>query len=543
MLVASSDEPKKQTSGAHEQFDMRAAARPRLRAAGDAKGGPRRGQSRILLVLALALTGWVVAFARLRRSTLPGVRDFGRRSGHTPDDDDPPDARPATFDAASLDSANARREHDDHPDDDDPPDARPATFDAASLDSANARREHDEAVTSAHVPPHAPASPAAPPAEPRDAVTFVLVSTMSPDSAPRIANLLASMRAFLEPRVVAELLVLVPDAELDWWSLAASALGADAPWGATRVVPESQALPTPVHRLRASAPGAARREARGLGYRTQMLLKLAAGSLVRTPFYVTLDCDVVLRQALRTDDLLDTSRRRALAQGAMRGPHAKRWLSDSLDALFGETPGAAAEAAIDVAVQTHATNDKNERLYTSAFKTLASRVASCGAETTSRGVGVTPAILSAATARRAIAFLDETYLDQTSDASSDERKENTRWDARLFRSLDSGLDWTEYGVYAAFLCVEGTFHETHFVDPTRELYDAKLQEDGSKFANPNAMRAAFGRDGDGDGGRKNKGSGAVKTEKQTLFVVVQSIGGSDPVGAARAVKPFILGNT
>ena len=93
MLVASSDEPKKQTSGAHEQFDMRAAARPRLRAAGDAKGGPRRGQSRILLVLALALTGWVVAFARLRRSTLPGVRDFGRRSGHTPDDDDPPDAR------------------------------------------------------------------------------------------------------------------------------------------------------------------------------------------------------------------------------------------------------------------------------------------------------------------------------------------------------------------------------------------------------------------------------------------------------------------
>jgi hypothetical protein len=56
------------------------------------------------------------------------------------------------------------------------------------------------------------------------------------------------------------------------------------------------------------------------------------------------------------------------------------------------------------------------------------------------------------------------------------------------------------------------------------------------------MRAAFGRDGDGDGGRKNKGSGAKKTEKQTLFVVVQSIGGSDPVGAARAVKPFILGN-
>ena len=476
---------------------MRAAARPRLRAAGDAKGGPRRGQSRILLVLALALTGWVVAFARLRRSTLPGVRDFGRRSGHTPDDDDPPDARPATFDAASLDSANARREHDD-------------------------------AVTVVHVPPRAPASPAAPPAAPRDAVTFVLVSTMSPDSAPRVANLLASMRAFLEARVVAELLVLVPDAELDWWSLAASALGADTPWGATRVVPESRALPTPVHRLWASAPRAARREARGLGYRTQMLLKLAAGSLVRTPFYVTLDCDVVLRQTLRTDDLLDTSRRRALAQGAMGGPHAKRWLSHSLDALFGETPGAAAEAA-----------KRNPPFGDDAFETLASRVASCGADATSRGVGVTPAILSAATARRAIAFLDEMGTASSSDASSDaNEKKKTRWDERLFRSLDSGLDWTEYGIYAAFACVEGTFDETHFVDPRRELYDANLQEDGSRFADADAMRAAFGMSNTGDGEKKKIPDDDVK---RALFVVVQSIGGSDPVGAARAVKPFILG--
>ena len=179
---------------------------------------------------------------------------------------------------------------------------------------------------------------------------------MSPDSAPRVANLLASMRAFLEPgsrddarveeRVVAELLVLVPDAELDWWTLAASALGADAPWGATRVVPESRALPTPVQELAALASETARREARGLGYRTQMLLKLAAGFFVRTPFYVTLDCDVVLRGALRVDDLLDGSRRRALAQGAMGGPHAARGLSHSLDALFGEKPGAAAEACL-----------------------------------------------------------------------------------------------------------------------------------------------------------------------------------------------------
>ena len=250
-----------------------------------------------------------------------------------------------------------------------------------------------------------------------------------------------------------------------------------------------------------------------------MLLKLAAGALVRTPFYVTLDCDVVLRGALRAEDMLDASRRRALAQGAMGGRHAKRWLSHSLDALFGETPGAAAEAAkaleSDEGTGSVSTNHR--------LRSFASKVASCGADATSRGVGVTPAILSAALAKRAVAFLDEPSVwPRSGDA------ERTRWDARLFRSLDSGLDWTEYGIYAAFACVEGTFGETHFVDATRELYDAKLQEDGSKFADAGAMRAAFGA---GEGKRK-----------RALFVVVQSIGGSDPVGAASAVRPFLLGD-
>jgi len=492
---------------------MRAATRPRLRAAGDAKGGTRRVRSRILLVLALALTGWVAAFARLRRSALSGADDFGiRRSGHRED------PRTTT--------------------------RRTATFDAGRpIHSANTDgREHDTPTSRrvVGVPPNtgATAAPYVPPAEPGGAVTFVLVSTMNPDSAPRVANLLASMRAFLttddtndtsdkEPkgggsseRVVAELLVLVPDAELDWWALAAAALGADAPWGKTRVVPESRALPTPAAAARALAPGAARREARGLGYRTQMLLKLAAGALVRTPFYVTLDCDVVLRGALRAEDMLDASRRRALAQGAMGGPHAARWLSHSLDALFGETPGAAAEAAkaLESDDGTTGSVSTNDRL-----RSFASKVASCGAGTTSRGVGVTPAILSAALAKRALAFLDE-----PSARFGRVDAERTRWDARLFRSLDSGLDWTEYGIYAAFACVEGTFGETHFVDATRELYDAELQEDGSKFADAGAMRAAFGA-GEGQ-------------KKRALFVVVQSIGGSDPVGAASAVRPFLLGD-
>ena len=279
-----------------------------------------------------------------------------------------------------------------------------------------------------------------------------------------------------------------------------------------------------------------------------MLLKLAAGFFVRTPFYVTLDCDVVLRGALRVDDLLDGSRRRALAQGAMGGPHAARWLSHSLDALFGEKPGAAAEASgalgSDDARARVGRDDDAERGDVSNSdaarrrRALASMVGSCGPSATSRGVGVTPAILSAALAKRALAHLDDAdFVEKTDSGFSLKEKKETRWDARLFRSLDSGLDWTEYGLYAAFACVEGTFDEVHFVDAGLELYDAALQQDGSKFADADAMRAAFGthpsgRDGGGDG-----------NGKRALFVVVQSIGGSDPVAAARAVKPFLVGDS
>ena len=160
--------------GAHEQFGMRAATRPRLRAAGDAKGGTRRVPSRILLVLALALTGWVAAFARLRRSALSGADDFGiRRSGHR-EDPRTTTRRTATFDAGRpIHSANKKTDGREH-------------------DTPTLRRV-------VGVPPNtgATAAPYTPPAEPGGAVTFVLVSTMNPDSAPRVANLLASMRAFL----------------------------------------------------------------------------------------------------------------------------------------------------------------------------------------------------------------------------------------------------------------------------------------------------------------------------------------------------------
>lgn len=452
---------------------MRGPVRPHLRAAWDSARGFRRPRARILLILSLVLTVWIVAFARLRRTTF-SVSE----SGHT----------------NSVEQRERLAE-------------RLAGFKAAH-GFANPRVSHDTPAVFTEL--NSPGTPPLPLDSPSsDAVTFVLVATMIPDSAPRIANLLASMRTFLDPetpkQVVAELVVLVPDSELDWWLLAASALGDDTPWGTTRVVAESEVLPTSIDSLRKAAPGAARRELRGLGYRVQMLLKLAASTLVYTEFYVTLDCDVVLSGALKQGDLVRNNR--GLVQGAMGGVHAKRWLSHSLDALFGETPGSAKNAAAG-------TSGNGADI----DQAMVSRIKSCGKDTTLEGVGVTPAVLSASVARSA--------LDWVSSFDS-----AANWDSRLFRMLDTGLDWTEYGIYAAWACVSGVFDHVHEFDPKMQLYDAKLQEDGSKFSDLETMRDAFQSNGDNI------------NRKRSLFVVVQSIGGSDPRGAASAVKPYVLPQT
>lgn len=479
---------------------MRNPVRPRLRAFMDSTRGFRRPRACLLLARSLVLAVSVVAFVRLSISS---------ESGHTAD---------------FVERGEWARER--------------LAGSKATRGFVNQRVSHDKPEVSTESPSQRSTPPLFPPKEslPENAVTFVLVATMNPDSAPRIANLLASMRTFLDKdtpkQVVAELLVLVPDAELEWWLLAASALGNDAPWGPTRVVAESHALPTPVDALRDAAPNAAKREQRGLGYRVQMLLKLAAANLVRTEFYVTLDCDVVLGGGLKRGDLVRGGK--GLVQGSMGGPHAKRWLAHSLDALFGDTPGSANAAAIKYGDRSGGREssfdldgefihpvDGTETHVSGALgaSSIYSRIARCGIETSLEGIGVTPAVLSTSVASGALHRLSQVG--------------SSNWDTHLFNSLDSGLDWTEYGVYAAFACVSNVFEEKHgvFDDQTR-LYDASLQEDGSKFSDETIMRDAF--HGDDHAMTTNK------KKKKSLFVVVQSIGGSDPRSAARALKPYVL---
>lgn len=317
-------------------------------------------------------------------------------------------------------------------------------------------------------------------------VTFVLVATMHPNAGPRSVALLASMQRFLAPGTVHTLLVVVPPQELRWWELAAAGLGLQ-PF-AVRVLSEDAVLASGAEYLKRQAPKAAAREANGMGYRVQMLLKLGVAHHVPTDFYVTFDCDVALARPL-TRGVLVTEDGRGLLQGGM-GPAARRWIGSSTDAFFGRTLGSARREH----TQQHG----------------------CTVDRLVRTVGVTPAVMSK---RAAVATLER--LEQTAAAVL---RPGMHWDEYLMNTLETGLDWTEYGLYAAGTCLSGLLEEVHVLDPSVRLYDAGLQEDGSRWRDPGTLQRAFASGGHG---------------KQYLFMVLQSIGGSTPVQAVAALYPHL----
>ena len=159
------------------------------------------------------------------------------------------------------------------------------------------------------------------------------------------------------------------------------------------------------------------------------------------------------------------ARAAALAQGAMGAGTLA--VAVRADALFGETPGAAAEAA-------KAAKKREDEGAGSVSRThQVVRVRGVvRADATSRGVGVTRDFIGMA--KRALAFLDEPSVWPR---SGDEWKRWGRWPV----PVPDRLDWTVQdlrGVRVRRGDVQG--------DALRRrkprLYDAKLQEDGSKFA-------------------------------------------------------------
>ena len=70
-----------------------------------------------------------------------------------------------------------------------------------------------------------------------------------------------------------------------------------------KVFGDSELLSAPLSEYKRLTPIAEKTgDGRGTGYRLSMLLKLAAASVVPTPFYVTLDLDVFMTAPLRLDE-------------------------------------------------------------------------------------------------------------------------------------------------------------------------------------------------------------------------------------------------
>ena len=325
-------------------------------------------------------------------------------------------------------------------------------------------------------------------------VTFVLVATMNPNTGPRSVALLASMQRFLSPGTVHTLLVVVPELEVHWWELAAASLGPQHEQNlfAVKVLSEDSVLKSGADFLKTQAPRTIRRESNGIGYRLQMLLKLGVAQHVPTDFYVTFDCDVVLAQPLRAGVLV-TNNGKGLLQGNMGGPHARRWIGNSLDAFFGRIVGS----------KQHKETKKYD----------------CTVDRLMNTIGVTPAVMS----KRASLLT----IERLEQVAAKVIKPGMNWDLYLISTLESGLDWTEYGLYAAGTCLSGLLEEVHVADPLVKLYDAELQEDGSKWK-PEDMKKVF----------SSKGSLEHDSIK-FVFMVLQGIGGSNVVQAVSALYPHI----
>jgi len=132
--------------------------------------------------------------------------------------------------------------------------------------------------------------------------------------ADRARILFRSLERFFEPLRLC--LVVVPDAEAD-------ALRREVPGGGRYlVVAESLLVPElPWHQALGRLRARVRTGAPAHGWHVQQLVKLAAADLVATPFFLTLDADVICVRPTTIDDLVVEGR--AVAQ--ITPPHHPEW--------------------------------------------------------------------------------------------------------------------------------------------------------------------------------------------------------------------------
>ena len=160
----------------------------------------------------------------------------------------------------------------------------------------------------------------------------------------RAQILFRSLERFFEP--LGTCFVVAPDAD-------AEAVGAAVPRGRYRLVRETALVPELAD---AAAPH---------GWFVQQLVKLAAAESVASPFYLTLDADVICVRRTRYEDLVRDGR--ALAE--ITRPHHPEWNDDAERILglpraerqYGVTPALLSRDGV-LALQRHLGGDWRARL-------------------------------------------------------------------------------------------------------------------------------------------------------------------------------------
>ena len=253
-----------------------------------------------------------------------------------------------------------------------------------------------------------------------DKLTIVLAArTHDENGFPRVPLLARSLTEFLAYEAVLEMLVVCPDPDVGTFQRLDALRAMRWP---LRVVPDSALLSLSEHNFERVTPAEewAVGGGRGANYRMQMLTKISVASLVRSDFYLVLDCDVLATRRTQLTDLVRGGKALYAAKPFEYERHRRTW-------------------------------------WTAADRILQAR----GCVTNFRGsvIGVTPAILSTNISRGAMARVGALHSGRA-------------WDESLFRlRLDEGLDWTEYTLYWTAACVLGLAETLHMPPHGVELYE------------------------------------------------------------------------
>ena len=329
-----------------------------------------------------------------------------------------------------------------------------------------------------------------------DKLTIVLAArTHDENGFPRVPLLARSLTKFLAYEAVLEMLVVCPDPDVGTFQRLDALRAMRWP---LRVVPDSALLSLSEHNFERVTPAEewAVGGGRGANYRMQMLTKISVASLVRSDFYLVLDCDVLATRRTQLTDLVPNPNSNPHPNPH---PHPHPNPNPNPNQVRG---GKALYAAKPFEYERH-----RRTWWTAADRILQAR----GCVTNFRGsvIGVTPAILSTNISRGAMARVGALHSGRA-------------WDESLFRlRLDEGLDWTEYTLYWTAACVLGLAETLHMPPHGVELYEESAFDWGAWQAWDAAR--AFADD-------------------SFVFTVIQSIGGAPTDWVAEQVEPFLKVN-